>query len=99
MWHKTQCRACVTKLEKGKREKGKANFGNVPNGAEFAQFVAIKLPRRHAEMCIRMENTHTLPHTGVPMCVAYFLEPNKFLFGISRTLLKLYKVGKQINKV
>lgn len=86
-------------MEKGKREKGKANFGNVPNGAEFAQFVAIKLPRRHAEMCIRMENTHTLPHTGVPMCVAYFLEPNKFLFGISRTLLKLYKVGKQINKV
>lgn len=52
----------------GEREKGKgkANFGNVPNGAEFAQFVAIKLPRRHAEMCIRMENTHT--HTPTHRC-------------------------------
>lgn len=81
----------------------------MPNGAEFAQFVAINLPRRQSWCNFTMQNcafewkTHTHSNIGVHICVAYFSSLTSLCLArpkiISTTLQELYKVGKQINKV
>lgn len=49
-----------------------ADFGHMPNGAEFAQFVAINLPRRHSCCKIQMHSYGKHTHTQLNFCCILF---------------------------